>query len=191
MRLPSLSAGVRSLATGTAIRYRMTAISTSNGFVWPQQTDTMGASPFGICVADYGACYEQCAGQGFPFGCVDLCEEGFATCASEVGEGDRSNPGSGAPTTVESSGCFRDRTSSTGWRLRECTTVIGLGRNCTWSDECPAPGCGPCRCVCTQQCFRYGPTLGETIVYSPRCSPPFGGSGGRLRRTSAGQFGSG
>ena len=166
MRIPGLMA--ENSIYKTAIQYRMTAISTSNGLVLPRQVS------FGICVANYGSCYEQCGSLGFPLGCADACEVAFEACASGIGEGGvvGGRPGAGAPRSVESSGCFQDRTSSTGWRVRDCTRVIGVGGGCTWAEECPAPGCsGPCRCVCTQQCFRYGPVSGNTIMYSAGCTP--------------------
>lgn len=147
----------------TSRQYWMTATNTSSGQVLPQGS-------FDECVRSDSICSLECSRRGNPSGCQDACNSGFLDCVRDL-------------ELIERSGCFRDRTSSTGWRLRECTTLPGASgqaTQCSWSDECPAPGCGACTCTrapdgartCTQQCFTYSPMTGQDLTYTRSCVPP-------------------
>ncbi len=107
----------------------------------------------------------------------------FWECSPSSGDG-LPGPRPEPPGPSERSGCFRDGTSSTGWRLRECYTLpgsSGQATHCLWTDECPKPGCGPCSCTfqpdgrgtCTHQCFRYGVQAngGQRGDYTRSCKP--------------------
>jgi hypothetical protein len=180
MILPGYTAGAS--LDKTSGRYCITASNTPTDQVLPQQT--------GDCVNWAHGCFAGCASSGNSAECRNACTEGFVDCSGQGGGGgdDLSH---WEPSIVERSGCFRDSTSSTGWRLRECQTVAGApGRatQCHWSEECDAPGCGPCRCTqapdgtraCTQQCFTYSPTTGATLTHTRPCTPqpPLGTSVG-------------
>jgi len=161
----------------TSSRYWMMATNTSAGLVLPQQTS------FGECVRFGRICSAECSRRGSPSGCQDACSIGFLGCVGDLGEGDLGGGRGGGRRLIERSGCFREATSSTGWRLRECITIPGASgqaTRCNWSDECPAPGCGPCKCghapngahTCTQQCFRYSQMTGQALPYTRSCIPP-------------------
>jgi hypothetical protein len=126
-------------------------------------TIAKGVLPF----AGIGACMAGCASDDYSclFDCLG-------------GEGGLDDSDSGDRRVIERSRCVRDMTSSTGWRLLECTTVPGVSgqaTRCIPSDECPAPGCGQCTCVghtCTRQCLRYSPLSGRALTYTVSCLPP-------------------
>ncbi len=168
MTIPGFTAGASLYKTSG--QYWMAAFNTSTGQVLPQQDS------FGDCVRFGGACAAECNNRGNPAGCPEACSISFLGCVEDLGDGD-GGIGSGERRVIERSGCFPDRTSSTGWRLRECFTMpgaSGLATQCHWSDECPAPGCGPCKCTtppggtltCRQQCFRYSQMTGEALTYT-------------------------
>src|SRR5882672_2026896 len=133
-------------------------------------TGQVFAQTFGDCVRFANACSRGCYGEGNPDGCQSACSIGFLACIPEDGEeGGRSGEG----RLIERSGCFPDTTSSTGWRLRECETFTGSSgqaTRCNASDQCPAPGCGLCKCTrapngtstCIEQCFRYNQAGGAS-----------------------------
>jgi|SRR6266508_3751338 len=144
------------------------------GLVFAQETD------FGQCVQSSNSCGDSCASQNWPAGCGQACNEVFLNCSLSRSGGQGGGLGGGR--LIERSGCFPDRTSSTGWRLRACATVTGApgqATRCSWSDECPTPGCGPCKCTrapngtytCTNQCFRYN-QAGRPSPSPRACKPP-------------------
>src|SRR5262249_15634743 len=89
----------------------------------PQQGQGMDC--FQSCVS--GQCSWECFPSGIPAG------DGLP------------GPGQGGGP-VETCGCRRDSTSSTGWREHCRVTVPGRGSTNYLGDECEAPGCGPCTC---------------------------------------------
>jgi hypothetical protein len=138
---------------------------------------------FGDCVRFGGGCSRGCGERGNPSGCQAQCAIGFLGCVSGVPRG--GDGGGGGRRVIERSGCLRDRTSSTGWRLRECFTLPGApgqATRCSSTDECPAPACGPCACTsqpggrvtCIKQCFRYSASLGDEqgneVPYTRSCT---------------------
>jgi len=158
----------------TSGQYWMTATNTSTGQVLPQQDS------FSECVQSSNSCTDVCASLNWPTGCGQACNDAFLDCTLSRSLGD--GGGAGGGRLIERSGCFLDRTSSTGWRLRECYTIPGASgqaTRCSWSDECPAPGCGPCRCTrapdgtrtCTEQCFRYSQMTGHALTSARSCVP--------------------
>ena len=161
----------------TSCQYWMTATNISTGQVVPQLTS------LGDCVRSANGCSQNCSDpriiaiQGYDPDCQDKCNAEFVMCIGGIGEGNLGGAGSPERRVIERSGCFRDRTSSTGWRLRECITLpgaSGLATRCNWSDECPAPGCGRCTCTghtCTQRCLGYSLT-GGALTYTRPCTPP-------------------